>query len=578
MDSVNSLLLAAVMIGGYILAYHTYGKYLAGKIFKLDGNAVCPSKSLQDNHDYVPTRKHILFGHHYTSIAGLGPIVGPAIGIIWGWVPAVVWVCLGPIFLGAIHDFGALIISMRHEGRSIGDLSANLVNKRVRILFLLIIFFLLLIVIAIFALIIGILFNMYPAAVIPVWLEIPIALCLGWWIYKKGKGAFWPSVVAVTIMYAAVVLGAYVPVDLKVIFSDGLFGVENAAQAAIITWIVLVLIFNSWLASTLPVQTLLQPRDYINSHQLIIAMVMLALGVIVAHPVIVAPAIDCSPDGAPPIWPFLFVVVACGAISGFHSLVSSGTSSKQCNNEKDSLFIGFGSMLWEGALATLVIIAVAAGIGMGLNDGGVVYTGTEAFTHHYSSWQAASGLGAKLGAFVQGSANMICSYGVPYKIAMAIIAVFIVSFAGTTVDSATRIQRYVIGELGKACRVNIPRQVATIIAVVTAAGLAFSDPANPGKGALKLWPLFGTLNQLLAGLTLLVITIYLARRQVKIIFTALPMIFMIFMTGWAIVLNIIKFHQAKNWLLLVIAVIVSALEVWMIFECALVLGRKNRKS
>jgi len=562
---MNSLILAVLMMVGYFVAYHTYGKFLARKIFKLNPEAVCPSTELQDNHDFVPTKREILFGHHFTSIAGLGPIVGPAIAIIWGWIPAALWVFFGSIFFGAVHDFGALVISLRAKGRSIGDLAADIVNKRVRTLFLLIIFFELWIVIAVFALIMAILFTTYPMAVFPVWFELVIAFALGYLVYKKGKEALWPSIVAVIIMYVTVVIGRYLPIDFQTIFgmSEGL---------AIITWVIIVLVFDAWLASSLPVQTLLQPRDFINSHQLLIAMAMLTLGVIVAHPTIVAPATNFAAKGAPPVWPFIFVVIACGAISGFHSLVSSGTSSKQCDTESSSLFIGYGSMLMEGTLGALVIVAVAAGIGMGLaGDGGEIFTGAVAFNHHYADWEAAAGLSSKLGAFINGSANMIQSYGIPAKIALAVMAVFIVSFAATSVDTATRIQRYVIVELSNAYNFKpfSGRQAATAFAVITAAALAFYD--GSGKGAMKLWPLFGTVNQLLAGLALLVITIYLARRKVNIAYTGIPMVFMVIMTGWAMILNIQKFYNTSNWLLLVIGIAVFILNIWMIVESVVVL-------
>ncbi|HAR45245.1 MAG: carbon starvation protein CstA [Nitrospirae bacterium GWC2_57_13] len=564
---MNSLVLSGLMIVGYIVAYHTYGKYLSRKIFKLDPAAVCPSTALRDNHDYIPTRKEILFGHHFTSIAGLGPIVGPAIAVIWGWVPAVLWVFFGSIFFGGVHDFGALVISLRKDGRSIGDLAADVVNKRVRTLFLLIIFFELWLIIAVFALVIGILFTMYPIAVIPVWFEIPIALYLGYLIYKKGKDAFWPSIVAVIIMYVTVVIGAYYPIDLS-----ALFGLS--AKASLITWILLVLVFNAWLASSLPVHALLQPRDYINSHQLMVAMVLLMIGVFVAHPPVVAPATNFAVQGAPPIWPFIFVIIACGAISGFHSVVSSGTTSKQCDAENSSLFIGYGGMLMEATLSTLVIVAVVAGIGMGMpGKGGEIFTGAAAFNHHYASWGAVGGLASQLAAFVQGSANLIESYGIPKDMALAVMAVFIVSFAGTTVDSATRIQRYVVNELASAYRFKplMGRQVATLFAVITAFLLAFWD--GSGKGALKLWPLFGSVNQLLAGLALLVITIYLARRKVNVAYTGIPMVFMIFMTGWAMLYNIGAYFKSSNWLLLGIGVAVFILEIWMIIESVVVLRK-----
>ena len=575
---MNSLILVALMIVGYLIAYHTYGRFLSQKIFRLDRRADCPSNTHADGHDFVATGKHILFGHHFTSIAGLGPIVGPAIGIIWGWLPAALWVFFGSILMGAVHDLGALIVSMRHQGRSIGDLCSDIVNHRVRILFLLIIFFLLMIVIAVFAMIIALLFSSYPVAVIPVWLEIPIAMVLGWWIYKKGGSALGASILAVTVMYLTVIVGAYVPIDVKQYFADA--GAADPTQAAMIFWIVMVLIFNAWLASSLPVHRLLQPRDFINSHQLIIAMGLIGLGVIVAHPPIVAQAVTLHPQGAPPMWPFIFVIIACGAISGFHSLVGSGTSAKQCRNETDAQFIGYGSMLWEGALAALVIAAVAGGIGLGLADNnGAILTGSAAFNHHYGDWTAAAGLNAKLNAFVTGSANMMQAYHIPPKVAMAIIAVFIVSFAGTSVDSATRIQRYVVVELAAACKIKLlqRRQIATLFAVLTAAALAFYD--GSGKGALRLWPLFGCVNQLLAGLALLVVTIYLAHKKINVIFTAIPMVFMIFMTAWAIILKIADFHNAGDWPLLAIAILVFILEIWMIAESAIVFrkiyGHKN---
>lgn len=562
---MNSLILAALMMIGYFVAYHTYGKYLGRKIFKLNPEAVCPSTALQDNHDFVPTKKHILFGHHFTSISGLGPIGGPAIAIIWGWVPAVLWVFLGSIFFGAVHDFGAMVVSMRAQGRSVGDLAADVVNKRVRTLFLLIIFFELWIVIAIFGLVVAILFTMYPIAVIPVWFEIIIALFLGHMIYKQGKNEWWPSIAAVVIMYITVVIGAYVPIDLKAIF--GL-----TAKQTLVTWIVIVLAVDAWLASSLPVQTLLQPRDFINSHQLVIALALLTLGVLVAHPPIVAPALNLSVKGAPPVWPFIFVVIACGAISGFHSLVSSGTSSKQCNTEDDCLFIGYGSMLMEATLAALVIVAVAAGIGMGFTGkGGEFFTGAAAWQHHYADWGSVGGLGNYLRAFIQGSANMIQAIGIPAKITLAVMAVFVVSFAATTLDSATRIQRYVVVELSSAWNFKplTARQAGTAFAVLSAALLAFYD--GSGKGALKLWPLFGSVNQLLAGLALLVVTIYLARRKTNIAYTCIPMIFMVIMTGWAMVINIGRYYNSANWLLFVIGLLVFLLEIWMIIESILVL-------
>lgn len=565
---MNSLLVAVLCFVGYLVAYHTYGKFLARKIFQVDINAVCPSSALQDDKDFVPTPKEVLFGHHFTSIAGLGPIVGPAIAIIWGWVPAIIWVFLGSIFMGAVHDFGALVASLRNQGRSVGDMAAGLINTRVRSLFLWIIFFELWIVIAVFALIIGILFNMYPSAVIPIWLEIPIALYLGYLIYKKRVNYHFWGVLAVVVMYATVVIGAYVPLKMPAI----------GGAHPIVIWVIIMLIY-AYIASTLPVTTLLQPRDYINAHQLYVALALLFIGVLVTRPEFVAPAINAMPKGAPPMWPFLFVVIACGAISGFHSLVSSGTSAKQCQSEQDSLFIGYGSMLMEAALSTLVIVAVGAGIGLGLDTkSGEVLTGTAAFTTHYASWAAAAGLAAKLKAFVVGSANMMDSYGIPKNIALTIMGVFLVSFAATTLDSATRIQRYIIGELATAYKIPVLAKAhpATFIAVGTAFILAFHQGfgfQQVAKGALVLWPLFGTVNQLLAALALLVVTVYLARRKVPAFYTFVPMVFMTIMTGWAMIINLQNYSAKANWLLFGVGMAVFILEIWMIIETLIVLKK-----
>lgn len=562
---MNSLIIAVAAAILYIIAYHTYGKFLAKKIFKLEPEAVCPSTALRDDIDFIPTQKPVLFGHHFTSIAGTGPILGPAVAIIWGWVPAMIWIIVGSIFMGAVHDFGAMVISLRSRGRSIGDISADVINSRVRMLFLIIIFFLLWIVVAVFGVVIGVVFILYPQSVIPVFCEIPIALWLGYMVYKKGASHLSTSIIAVILMYITVAAGAYMPVDIK-----PLADILHLGPTAL--WVIILLIY-AYIASTLPVQVLLQPRDYINSHQLFIALGLLSVGVLLSHPQMVAPSFSFSPAGAPPMWPMIFVIIACGAISGFHSLVSSGTSSKQCDAETSSLPIGFGGMLLEGMLATFVIIACGAGIAMGFSKEGETFTGIAAFSHHYASWIGGSGLGNKLSAFVAGSANMIGSTGIPPEICMTVMGVFIVSFAATTLDTATRLQRYIVGELCTALnfRTGAKKHPSTIIAVVTAFILAFYN--GSGTGALALWPLFGATNQLLAGLALLVITIYLVRKKTGYIYTMIPMVFMIIMTGWAMIINITDFYSTSNWLLFSIGLITLTLEIWMIIESIIVIKK-----
>ncbi len=541
---MNSLVLCILVYVGFIIAYRTYGRFLGRKLFALSREAVTPAHEMADGMDYVPTKKEVLFGHHFTSIAGTGPIVGPAIGVIWGWVPALIWVIVGSIVMGAVHDFGSLVISSRNKGKSIGEVTSDLVSPTSRLLFLLVIFFALFIVVSIFAMIIGILFTMYPTLIFPIWMEVPVAVTLGYLVYKKNANPRTLSIVAVIMLYVFVWIGTYIPFEMPGIILG----------SPLVTWVVILMIY-AYVASVLPIQTLLQPRDYINSHQLLIAMGLLFIGLVAAHPHISAPAYVAAPKGAPSMWPFLFITIACGAISGFHSLVASGTSSKQLSNETHAQFIGYGGMIMEAALATMVILACTAGLG-----------GTEAWSARYASWAAVSGLGAKVSAFVDGGANLLEALGVGETLAVTILGVFVVSFAATTLDTATRIQRYVVSDLAASFKIKplTRRHPATAFAVITALLLALVRPN--GQGALVLWPLFGASNQLLAGLALMVITVYLHKKGKSVVYTGLPMIFMVAMTGWAMALNIVAFYKSGHWLLFGIDGIIIVFVVWMIVE------------
>ena len=592
-------LLIAVLAGiGFIVAYHTYGRWLGGKIFSLSAKAVCPSVRLEDGADYVPTSRGIVFGHHFTSIAGTGPIVGPAIAIMWGWLPALLWVVFGSIFIGAVHDFGALVVSLRNNGQTVGDIAGRVLNRRVRLLFLLILVMALTIVLAIFGLVIASVFRLYPAAIFPCVVQIPLAVGIGLFLHRKGANILVPSLFALAFMYLSVFFG-----------DQGVLGSFNQTLAgwSSWTWVVLLLAY-SYVASVLPVWTLLQPRDYINSLQLITALGLILLGLFVAGllggaPVadgtrpalaMAAPMVNLDPKGAPLIFPFLFITIACGAISGFHCLVSSGTSSKQLMHEPDARFVGYGGMLTEGFLATLVILACGAGLGMGLMiDGQMVY-GTEAWQDRYGSWGAAGSLGAKVSAFVFGAANFLQALGLSSEASIALMGVLVASFAGTTLDTACRLQRYVVQELaatlsgvsGKEAAPSGPlawlqnKHGATIFAVVIAAALAAVPPAgkawsvaNAGTGGLLLWPLFGATNQLLAGLAFLVIAFYLWRRDRPVWFIVIPMIFMMIMPFWAMFWQLfVGSEDNPSWvsqgkvLLSSIGIATILLEIWMIIE------------
>lgn len=577
---MGTLLVAILSFVGFIVAYNTYGRFLARKIFDLDPNARVPSDEMKDGIDFVPTRRAIVFGHHFTSIAGTGPIVGPAIAVFWGWLPALLWVIFGSIFVGAVHDFGSLVVSLRSRGQTLGDVAGRMISPRARILFLLILFFALTVVLAIFGLVIAVIFSVYPQSVLSVWIAMPLAVALGFWLYKFNGSLLVPSILALGVVYLAIYAGVRWNIPLP--FADvplfaGTGGGLASYNSSVVLWTIVLLIY-CFVASVLPVWMLLQPRDYINSHQLLVALVLLMAGLFFARPDLVAPAYVNNVAGAPPILPFLFITIACGAVSGFHCVVASGTSSKQLENESDAQYVGYGAMLLEGALAVLVILACCAGLGMGITRGEETFVGTAAWAHIYGGNWAEMGLAQKVGAFVEGGANMIAALGIPLDIAVGIIAVMVACFAATTLDTATRLQRYVLQELGAAVhfRPLTNKYAATGFAVVFAGILALiSGPSGPGSGGLILWPLFGAINQLLAGLAFLVIAFYLIRHNKPVYFLAVPLCLMIVLPAWAMIYQIVGFYQDGNILLVVLGTLVEILQAWMIVE-ALIMWKKAR--
>jgi len=611
----------------YLIAYHTYGRWLARKIFRLDAQAVTPSVEINDDADYVPTSKGVVFGHHFTSIAGTGPIVGPALAIMWGWVPALLWIVFGSILIGAVHDFGTLVVSLRNRGMTVGEIAGRVINPRARLLFLFILLFALWVVLAIFGWVIARVFTQFPESILPVFLQIPIAIWIGMTVHRKGRKLLGPSLIALALMYLTVWFGAACP-GLE--WTGGALGTGiqklNAVLAAWPVWVwVAVLLAYCYAASVMPVWMLLQPRDYINSLQLISSLALIVVGLGVAaflggiSPVaggdrlpleIVAPAFNSHPLNAPPIFPFLFVTIACGAISGFHCLVSSGTSSKQLRCESDAQFVGYGAMLLEGFLATLVILAVAAGIGFGWPAKFGDATGTALWNQLYADWNTATG--TAIGAFVVGAANFLEAIGVNHVMATALIGVLVASFAGTTLDTATRLQRYVVqalaatfapkvsptalaaegydtefehGRVGRSVSMNplvwlTNRHGATLFAVTSAFFLAlFPKPGDPwtwqtiGTGGLILWPLFGATNQLLGGLAFLVVSFWLRRRGLPVFFTVIPMVFMLVLPGVAMFMDVANWWKKGQFLLVGVAFFIFVLQLWLIIEAVLLWPR-----
>lgn len=549
---MNAAWLAVATLGVFALAYRFYARFLSTRIFALADSDAVPARQFEDGVDFVPTRKPVLWGHHFTSIAGAAPIVGPAIAVIWGWLPALLWVTLGTVAMGAVHDFSALVISLRNRGRSIGDIAGAVVGPRARLLFLSLILLLVWIVLAVFAYIIATLFVAYPGAIFPINVQIAVAMLLGWAVYRRRLPILAPSLLG----YAALMLAVW--------FGDSFAAAFPAlAQIQVGQWVVILLVY-CFVASVLPVWLLLQPRDYLNAHQLITGLSLLCIGLFIAGPLVVAPAINPNPVGAPPLIPFLFITIACGAISGFHGLVASGTTAKQVSRASDARAIGFGGMLGEGTLGMLAVLASTAG-----------FASFADWQTHYSSWGAANGLSAKLEAFVNGGASFVSALGIPQTTAATFIAVMVIAFAATSLDTAARIQRLVIGELaGGALRGRAPglrallgnRYAAGAIAVGAAMLLALTQAG--GQGGLILWPLFGTTNQLVAGVTLLVVSVWLRKQGRPVAFTLLPMWIVAGATLAAMISELAGYlaHWPEQWLLAVMGCIVLLCDLWVIFE------------
>jgi carbon starvation protein len=570
---VNSVLLALFGFLVFFLGFRFYSTWLSKRIYGLDADIKTPAHEFRDDVDFLPTKKHILFGHHFTSIAGAAPIIGPCVAAYWGWLPAILWVVLGTVFMGTVHDFGALVMSVKEKGKSIADISAGIINGRVRVLFLIFVVLLVWLVLAVFAMAIADLFVAIPTSVLPINIEIVLAVGVGWMIYKKGVDALLPSLLALGILYYFVWVGTETPISFETI---GL-----TKSQATNTWVVLLFLYSG-IASLLPVWLLLQPRDFINSHQLIVGLALLYLGVFVAQPVIDAPALRLTAEG-PSLFPLLFVTIACGAISGFHGLVSSGTSSKQLDKLADARLVGYGGMIGEGTLALASTIAAVAGITL-VTQCSLPAVGQVAdlnWSVYYDSWAHASG--NKAAAFVLGGGALIESLGISPALAKTLMAVLVISFAATTLDTATRIQRFILAELGSALKITIlkNRVVATITAIIPAVLLVFTNVEDPATGVVKqtgwvLWPIFGASNQMLAALTLMVLTLYFWQRKKPILPLLIPMIFILLITISSLFIKAGQFLES-NLFLFGLDILLIVLIGWMIIEGLLTVLQKTRK-
>lgn len=549
---MNSIFLLMTGVACMAIGYFVYSKFIANKVFQLDEAFETPAHAQQDGIDYVPTNKYVLWGHHFTSVAGAAPIIGPAIAVIWGWLPAFLWVIFGTIFMAGVHDMSAIWASVRNRGQSMGVIVGNIIGGRARNLLMVVIFLLLLMVNTAFGTVIAQMMVNTPSSVVPVWGALVVAFIIGQAIYRFKLPLPWVSLVGVIALYGLIWLGPQYPVVLP----KEILGLNSLA------WWIIVLFVYAAVASLLPVWMLLQPRDYINGLQLFVGLGILYVSILLFSPEVVAPALnDNMPNSTPPIMPLLFVTIACGAISGFHGLVSSGTTSKQINNEKDVRFVGYFGAMGEGLLSLGAIIAVTAGFAS-LDEWNAIYT--------------AFGKGS-IGAFIQGGGEIIYQgVGLPKEISVTMLTVMAALFAGTTMDTGVRLQRYIVQEFGEVYQVPALKngKVATLTAVGICMALVFGTGGDDGAGGLTIWPLFGTTNQLMAGLTLLIVSVMLLRRGVKSWYTLLPMAFLLSMTVIALVLQMQTFFANAQWLLLVLDIIILIASILVSLECVSVLRRE----
>ncbi|MHC4790529.1 MAG: carbon starvation CstA family protein [Planctomycetota bacterium] len=547
---MNSLIVAGVGLLLLFLGYVFYSRKVKQWV-GLDDNDIPPSVELNDGVDYVPA-KHwsILFGHHFASIAGAAPIIGPVIACLyWGWLPAVIWIVVGGILFGAVHDYIALVMSLRNKGRTVTTVTEKVLGPTSRILFSVFVFLALILVVAVFAAIAGKTLETTPAVVIPTFGLVIVALFVGILLYRLQLPVFLCSVIGLLLLFGLIIAGYHFPVTL---------GVKNPA-----TWWTVILLIYAMIASVTPVTMLLQPRDYLAGSVLYIGTLCGFLGLILTRPVMKAPYIVSFSSKMGWMWPMLLVTIACGAISGFHSLVASGTTSKQLPRMRDARVIGYGAMIAESALSILAVVAVTAGLywtGGAEGSEGLVYR--ELFNEAGSIKTFGAGYG-QLTLMIFGSLGTL--------VGITMLKTFIM----TTLDTATRITRYICNELlgetfGIGCMKN--KYVATIFVGILAGALALGNWR-------AIWPVFGASNQLIASLVLIVASVYLLTRNRRYIFTAIPAVIMLITTIAALIYKTYSFITAEepNILLAVIAFILIVLAIFVAYMALAIVVKAKRQ-
>ena len=526
----------------FIIAYKFYAAKIES-LWDIDPIRPTPAVTKFDGVDYVPS-KHwfMLFGHHFASIAGAGPIIGPVMAVcFWGWGPALAWVVLGSIFLGGIHDFGSLITSVKEEGLTIGDIAAKSISRRAKLILSVFTFLALLLVIAVFAYLGANTFVTQPEVVIPSMGVIPVSILIGLALYKFRMEPISTTLVGLLLLTGLLIAGKSHPVILN-----------GDSQSF---WIYALLIY-CFFASVMPVNILLQPRDYLSSFMLIGGILLGLAGILVSHPSLNVPAYTGGSSPIGYLWPMMFITVACGANSGFHSLIASGTTSKQLANEKDAKKIGFGAMLVEGFLAVLVIVLVVGG-----------FSRAEFNQHLADKTSPVNIYGIGFGHV---TAPILGDWG--KFMALTILNVFIL----TTLDSATRITRYIFEELtGLKNRI-----VSTLIIIGLGGWLALGKDGSQTPLWQKIWPAFGASNQLVAALALLVISCWLLRKNKPTRYSLIPAVFMLVTSLTALGVQIVDYWKKGDIALILISAVLMVSAVFLAWEVinTFQLVRKNLNS
>ncbi len=527
---MNALLIAVIGILIYIIGYRFYGTKLA-RLFDVNPSNKTPAHTHFDGRDYVPAHHWIvLFGHHFASIAGAGPIIGPVIaGMLWGFGPAFLWIVLGSVLIGGVHDFSALMVSIRHAGKSIADISATVISKRAKVIFATFVWFALVLVIAVFAAAASKTFVTTPQVVIPTFGLVFVAILIGVLIYRLKLNLILSTIIGILLLFGLIVLGYRFPIHAS--FKFWLF----------------ILLGYAFIASILPVNLLLQPRDYLAVFVLFFGLFFGYIGLIITHPTIHTPFFIKFSTTQGALVPMLFVIVACGAISGFHSLVASGTTSKQLPSEPHALRIGYGGMLLEGVLAILALVSVTAGL--------YWYGGKPGFVYPElmkgGNWIKTFGTG-----YGELTKPLFGGFGLLIGITM------LKTFIMTTLDSATRITRYIGEELfGESLGLRFMKNpfLNTVVVIGFATFLALGSWQ-------AIWPIFGASNQLVAALALFVVTTYILGLKKPVWYTLLPGIFMLFITLYALVIKTHEFFIKNNLLLAIIGCALIVLAIFMLID------------